>query len=98
MDEQEAVEFLLGSLGVLRAQYQVWPAEVEACIHNEPVAYAIDAIYAAATGTVVAVERELPAGDATVRCHEGVQRVLEVRARVAARVEPGDELVVQARP
>ncbi|MGW2090039.1 hypothetical protein [Streptomyces sp. NPDC001880] len=28
VDEQEAVEFLLGSLGVLRTQNQAWPAKV----------------------------------------------------------------------
>ncbi|MFW5921207.1 MAG: DUF192 domain-containing protein [Polyangiales bacterium] len=68
----------------------VFPAEGEVCIVNEGVPFPIDVVYAAEGGEVVAVERDIPAGDSTARCHAPVERVLEVNAGVASRVVPRD--------
>lgn len=68
----------------------VMPEALETCIVNDGVAFAIDAIYAADDGAVIAVERDIPAGDPTARCHPSVRRILEVTAGVADPVEPGD--------
>ncbi|MFW6050059.1 MAG: DUF192 domain-containing protein [Myxococcota bacterium] len=73
----------------------VFPTEGEVCLVNEDVPFAIDAVFADASGAVVAIEREVPAGDATPRCHPGTARVLEVAAGVAAPVAPDDLLVVR---
>lgn len=69
-----------------------FPLEGEACIANEGVSFPIDVVYAGAEGEVVAVERGVPADDATARCHAPVLRVLEVAAGVADPVEAGDLL------
>lgn len=73
----------------------VFPSEGEVCIVNEGVDYAIDVVYANAEGTVISVQRDVPAGDATPRCRMPTSRVLEVRAGVAASVVSGDRLVVE---
>jgi uncharacterized membrane protein (UPF0127 family) len=69
-----------------------FPVEDEVCIFNEGVDFAIDAVYADATGRVVAVERRIPAGDGSSRCHRPVQYILELRAGVARDVREGDRL------
>lgn len=73
----------------------VLPQEGEVCITNDRVPFAIDAIFVAADGIVVAVETAIAAGDATLRCHGSVQQILEVTAGQAAGVLPGDRLVLQ---
>lgn len=73
----------------------VFPLEGEVCLVNDGVGYAIDAVYADDGGTVVAVEHDIPAGDATARCHDATRRVLEVRGGVAAEAAVGDRLVVE---
>jgi uncharacterized membrane protein (UPF0127 family) len=72
----------------------VMPEPLEVCIVNDGVDFAIDAIYAADDGEVVAIERAIAAGDGTARCHPAVRRVLEVAAGVADPVAIGDLLVV----
>lgn len=67
-----------------------FPYEGEVCIYNENVDFDIDVIYANAEGEVVGVEREVPAGDPTVRCRTRVASVLEVGAGVASDVRIGD--------
>lgn len=70
----------------------VFPVEDEVCIVNDGVGYPIDVIHASTDGEVVAIERAIPAGDATARCHPATRQVLEVGAGVAARVMLGDRL------
>jgi hypothetical protein len=69
-----------------------FPVEDEICIVNDGVSFPIDVLYAASDDTVVAVERDVPAGDSTPRCHRGVQRVLETAAGALRSVGPGDRL------
>ncbi|HJL14207.1 MAG TPA: DUF192 domain-containing protein [Sandaracinaceae bacterium LLY-WYZ-13_1] len=69
-----------------------FPTPDEICIVNDGVDFAIDALYAAPDGTVVAVERAIAAGDPTPRCHPGTEDVLETAAGVLAGVAPGDRL------
>jgi len=68
------------------------PQPLDICIVNDGVDFAIDAIYAAADGTVIAIERNIPAGDPTARCQSAVRWVLEVNAGAAAPVSTGDHL------
>ncbi|MBK6575122.1 MAG: DUF192 domain-containing protein [Sandaracinaceae bacterium] len=70
----------------------VFPTEGEVCIENTPVGFAIDAIFANAAGRVIAIERDIPAGDATSRCHQPVAQVLELAGGVALSVQVGDVL------
>lgn len=70
----------------------VFPTEGEVCIDNAPVDFPIDAIFADATGQVVAIERSVPAGDPTPRCHEPVAQVLELADGVALSAQEGDAL------
>lgn len=72
----------------------VVPRETEVCITNAGVVFAIDVIFAGADGTVIAVEREIPAGATALRCHASVQQVLETNAGVAAAVVAGDRMLV----
>lgn len=72
----------------------VLPVEGEVCITNSGVGFAIDAVFAADDGTVVAVERNVPMGDVTLRCHMSTRRILEVAAGVAGSVDAGDQLVL----
>lgn len=84
------------SLDEGRGLLLVFPTEGEVCIDNAPVDFAIDALFADATGQVVAIERSVPAGDPTPRCHEPVAQVLELADGVALSAQVGD-VVEQAR-
>ncbi len=70
----------------------VFPTEGEVCIENTPVGFAIDALFANAAGQIVAIERGIPAGDTTSRCHQPVAQVLELAGGVALSVQVGDVL------
>jgi uncharacterized membrane protein (UPF0127 family) len=70
----------------------VYPLETDACINNAPVSYAIDAAFVDASGVVVAIERAIPAGDASDRCHARTARVVETRAEVLATIVSGDRV------
>ena len=70
----------------------MFPEATRACITNRPVSFGIDVIYIASDRRVIAVERQLPPGDTSVRCHESTELVLEVAATVASEVEIGDLL------
>lgn len=75
----------------------IWfPLEGEACITGAGMAFAIDTVFAAESGGVVAVER-FAEGDAKVVCHDGVRAVLEVGSGVAAGVATGDSLELDPR-
>jgi uncharacterized membrane protein (UPF0127 family) len=69
--------------------------EGQACLTNENVAFAIDAVHADRAGTVVAVQRDLPADDPGPFCADRTSQVLEVLAGVAASVRVGDQLLVR---
>lgn len=94
VSEQDRAKGLSGQppLPDSRGLLLIFPVAGEVCIQNGPVSFAIDVVYAAEDGTVVAVERGFPAGDAVARCHPGVKRVLEVGAAVADGVVTGDVL------
>lgn len=94
-DERERREGLTryDSLAAGRGLLIVLPAEGEVCITNAKVDFAIDAVFAAADGTVVAVERNVPRDDVTLRCHGSTRRILEVNGGDASAVSPGDQLV-----
>lgn len=66
------------------------PAEIEVCIDNGAVDYPIDAAFVRMTGEVAALERNLPAGDATPRCHPATRWILETRAHALAELQVGD--------
>ncbi len=68
------------------------PQPLDICIVNDGVDFPIDAIYAGAAGTVIAIERTIPAGDPTARCQPAVRWVLELSAGAAAPVSPNDHL------
>ncbi|MFK7991385.1 MAG: DUF192 domain-containing protein [Sandaracinaceae bacterium] len=68
-----------------------WPVETELCFFNRGVGFSIDMVFADSTGAIVAVERGVPAGDETLRCHTAM-RVLELAAFEADGFEPGDRL------
>lgn len=68
-----------------------WPVETELCFFNRGVGFAIDMVFADSMGAIVAVERGVPAGDETLRCHVAM-RVLELAAFEADRFQPGDRL------
>jgi uncharacterized membrane protein (UPF0127 family) len=70
----------------------VFPTEGEVCIENAVVGFAIDALFADAAGQVIAIERGIPARDATSRCHQPVAQVLELAGGVALSVQVGDVL------
>lgn len=72
-----------------------FPVEGEVCIDNGGVDFAIDVVYARGDGGVVAIERQVAAGDRTSRCHAPVREVLEVAAGNAASARVGDTLVVR---
>lgn len=69
-----------------------FPVEDRICIVNGGVGFAIDVLYASTDGTVVAIERGVPAGDETPRCHDGVRRVVETAASQLDGVSVGDAL------
>ena len=73
----------------------VFPVEDEICVVNDGVGFGIDVAYANAAGEVVALEREVGAGDGTPRCHGPTQDVLEVPAGALAGVAVGARLNVR---
>jgi uncharacterized membrane protein (UPF0127 family) len=76
----------------------ILPRELEICIVNNDVSFAIDAIYARGNGNILAVERNIPADDGTARCHLDVRWVVEIAAGEARVVEPGDRLIIDSLP
>jgi uncharacterized membrane protein (UPF0127 family) len=94
VSEEERVQGLTGKppLALDQGLLLEFPLEGDACIQNGSVSFAIDVVYASDSGEVVAVEHAVAAGDATLRCHSNVKRVLEVDAGVADAVEVGDTL------
>ncbi len=74
----------------------VFPTEGEVCIENAPVGFAIDALFADAAGQVIAIERGIPAGDTTSRCHQPVAQVLEFAGGVA--LSAGGRRAVEQAP
>ena len=69
-----------------------FPLTTEACIVNDGVSFALDVVYVTEAGSVVAVERDVPAADATARCHSDVRSILEVSAGAASVVAIGDRV------
>ena len=94
---EERRQGLRGSDPLLPGQalLMVLPRELEVCIVNDGVTFSIDAIYARNSGSVLAIERDIPANDGTARCHEGVRWIVETAAGEAAEVAAGDELVIE---
>jgi len=93
---ETAEERMLGLMGMtLDAEEGLllrFPVEGEICITNSGVMLDLDLVWVDASGAVTAVERDVPAEDATLRCHLPAQDVLEVRAGIAASVMPGQLL------
>lgn len=52
----------------------VFVAEDEVCLTSDGVSFDIDAFYVDGVGTITAVERGIPAGDAAPRCHPATDR------------------------
>lgn len=71
------------------------PLELDGvCVVNDGVSFDIDAVFACADGTVVAVEHAIAAGDASARCHDQTRWIVETAAGQAHAVRPGDRLSV----
>jgi uncharacterized membrane protein (UPF0127 family) len=70
-----------------------FPIEDEICIVNDGVRFDIDAAYAGNDGVITAIERRIPAGDPTPRCHPATQQVLEMAAGQLADAMPGDRIL-----
>lgn len=81
-------------LGPGEALVLIFPRELEVCVVNSGVQFAIDAVFAAEDGDVLAIEHDIPADDGSARCHEGVRRVVEIAAGQAGLVRPGDRLFI----
>ncbi|MCB9788778.1 MAG: DUF192 domain-containing protein [Deltaproteobacteria bacterium] len=71
----------------------VFPLEGEVCIHNVGVAYGIDVVFIASDDRVVGQPVPLAAEEAEAACRAPVDRVVEVRAGVAATVRAGDRVL-----
>ncbi|MCA9516306.1 MAG: DUF192 domain-containing protein [Myxococcales bacterium] len=71
-----------------------FPVVGEACIHNAPVGYAIDAAFVDGEGAVTRVLRGVPARDEALVCEPIVARVVEGPAGRLAAVEVGDLVTV----
>lgn len=69
------------------------PRELDACVVNSGVEQSLDALVISEAGRVTAIERSIPAGDATARCHRA-RWILEVESPSASAVQPGDALVI----
>ncbi len=65
---------------------------------NDGVDFDIDAVFVRADYIVTAIERVIPAGDASVRCHDRTRWIVETAASQARDVEPGDRLVIDRTP
>jgi len=76
----------------------VFPLQGEVCIVNDGVSFSIDAVYLDDVGTVVAIERDIPAHDGTARCRDGVRYVLETAAGTVGGLEPGDTITLDPVP
>jgi uncharacterized membrane protein (UPF0127 family) len=70
----------------------IFPAPTRACIRNESVRFPIDAIFASAEQRVIAIVRDLPAGDPSTHCHDATAFVLELPAHSSHPVHIGDTL------
>lgn len=68
------------------------------CVVNDGVDFDIDAVFVRADYIVTATERVIPAGDASVRCHDRTRWIVETAAGQARDVEPGDRLVIDRTP
>ena len=66
----------------------VFPVEDELCITNAGVEQSIDAVFIDGSAAVTTVERDIAAGDRTIRC-ANARWILEVLANEASAVEPG---------
>ena len=95
LTEEERRRGLMGHppLAPGEGMYFDFRVEQEICIFNGGVTFPIDVLYADADGEIVAIEREVPAGDETPRCHPSTMQVLEVGAGELAAFDPGDRLV-----
>lgn len=82
---------VLGAGEVLVIEF---PLTGEACLHNAPVDYAVDAAFADGDGVVTRVLRAVPARDETVVCEPIVRRVVEGPAGRLALVVVGDRLTI----
>lgn len=76
----------------------IFPRELEVCVVNNGVQFAIDAVFAAEDGKILAIEHDIPAADGSARCHQGVRWVVETAAGQAEFVRPGDRLFVDPLP
>lgn len=65
------------------------------CVHNEGVAFPIDALFFNAENILVAVERGIPADDSEFRCHMQTQRILEVAGEVSQGSWVGASLLLR---
>ena len=92
-DERRAGLRGVASLPEGRGLLIVLPVEDDVCITNADVVFPIDAVFAAADGTIVAVERNIPSRDVRLRCHASTRRILEVNGGAASRVAAGDQLL-----
>jgi len=72
-----------------------FPVEDEICVVNDGVGFALDVAYASGEGTVVAIEREVPADDGTPRCHGSTRDVLEVPAGALSAAAVGDRMTIR---
>jgi uncharacterized membrane protein (UPF0127 family) len=64
------------------------------CVVNDGVSFDIDGVFVRADGTVVTIERAIPAGETTARCHDRTRWIVEIAAGQARDVLPGDRLYV----
>lgn len=93
--ETARIEGLRGRepLGPQEALHLPFPVEGNVCIVNDGVSFSIDALYADPDGFIVAIERGIPAGDPTPRCHEA-QHVVETAAGELDGVAIDDRLLL----
>jgi uncharacterized membrane protein (UPF0127 family) len=68
------------------------------CVVNDGVTFDIDAVFVRTDGVVTAIERLIPAGDPTARCHDRTRWIVETAAAQARDVEPGDRLIIDLTP
>ncbi len=70
----------------------VFPAPTRACIRNEAVRFPIDAVFVSAEQRVIAIGRDLPAGDPNTHCQNATAFILELAAGSSQQVRTGDTL------
>ncbi|MEQ9646478.1 MAG: DUF192 domain-containing protein [Sandaracinaceae bacterium] len=95
--EEERRQGLMGHapLGPGEGMYFDFPVEQEICFYNAGVDFSIDILFADTDGTVVAIERRVPAGDTTLRCQGATKLALEVAAGALDDHAIGDALRVR---